>query len=89
MHKENIVLKKTGAQLPLWKQPEGFITTFKDRQGTPRGTPRGTPHPLFSEGGAIFRNPQPLLCIKIVYFGIPIFPTAQTGRKKEKNPNNE
>ena len=88
MYSKYIVLKKTGAALRLWSQPDGAENTLKGERAELRAafTPR---HPLFIEGVPILPNPLPPPCIKTAFCEIPVFPPTQTGRKKEISPNSE
>lgn len=88
MYSKYIVLKKTGAALHLWSQPDEAENTLKGERAelTEAFT---LPYPVFFEGVPIFPNHLALPCVKTAFFEIPVFPPTQTERKKEISPNSE
>ena len=88
MYSKYIVLKKTGAALHLWSQPDGAENTLKGERAelTEAFT---LPYPVFLRVYLYFRNPLALPCVKTAFFEIPVFPPTQTERKKEISPNSE
>lgn len=88
MYNKYIVLKKTGAALPLWLQTGRAESSLKGGKAEP--TLPLNPRPLFFfDGVPIFPNPLALPCVKTAFFEISVFPPTQTGRKKEISPNSE
>ena len=88
MYSKYIVLKKTGATLHLWSQPDEAENTLKGERAelTEAFT---LPYPVFFEGVPMSPNLLALPCVKTVFFEIPVFPPTQTERKKEISPNSE
>ena len=88
MYSKYIVLKKTGAALHLWSQPDGAENTLKGERAelTEALTP---PYPVFLKGVPFSPNPLPPHRDERELFEIPVFPPTQTERKKEISPNSE